>query len=139
MTTPSPARMQLVKAHRQAGKEMKVQIAGAELERLQTSGTYFVMLINITDRCMALGRITQPGQQPGPWFAINPPICRTCSTDCDDCHEKQRWVAVMSTNCDAGPFDLTLITTPDPNGNAWGATWSIVPNCQYAGGAICLA
>lgn len=97
---------------------------------------YTVMLINMTDLQIALGCYNfKPGGN-NEWFPITPPVGRTCSSDYATCHTQQKFAPVWNCNCSDAAFELTLITQPDGNGSARGATWRIDPDCKFAGGSI---
>jgi hypothetical protein len=91
---------------------------------------YLVLLINTSDLCIVMGRINNGG-----WFATQT-ICKNCNTNYDTCYDNHQWGQVMSTGCADAPFNLTLATKPDANGNCSGATWEITPDCRYSGGVI---
>jgi len=119
-------------AEKQSAKTITVKVHEADVKPyvVPFASDYLVLLINMTDYCLVMGRVNQ-----GNWFAI-PKVCRTCSSDYDTCFNQQRWAPVLNTQCNDAPFDLTLITQPDGNGNATGATWRITPDCNFAGGVI---
>jgi len=114
-------------------KAEQVHVGKVDESEARSRQPYVVMLINMTDRCMALGKINN-----GNWFAI-PTVCRTCSSgDPNWCYDNQKYSPVMTCNCSDAPFNLSLSTQPDAQGNGWGATWVITPDCKYAGGVIAL-
>lgn len=118
-------------------KTFKVSANQIKEERQpEALANYTVVLINMTDLQIALACYNfKPGGN-NEWFRIRPPVGRTCSSDYDTCHAQQRWGAVWNCNCADSSFELTLVTEPDSDGNATGATWRIDPNCSAAGGSI---
>jgi hypothetical protein len=128
---PDPKTLEMKKIDPVRGGSIRV---GAIDEAKARAGQiYYVMLINLTDYCMVLGKINN-----GNWFSI-PTVCRTCTNpDANWCFDNKKYAPVLSCSCTDAPFNLSLSTKPDAQGNGWGATWAISPDCQYAGGVIAL-
>jgi hypothetical protein len=114
-------------------------VVSAEAPISIEANTYLVVLVNTSNICITRGRTRPVGQTTwGGWFATQT-ICHNCDHTYDQCVTDHDFGQVMSTNCNAAPFELMLIETPDNNGNANGAVWTVTPNCAYAGGAIGLS
>src|SRR4051812_5805758 len=71
-----------------------------------TNDSYIIFLINMSDRTFVAGCYNFNPNGQNNWFPI-PHTGRTCSSDCDSCHDNQQWQPIVNVNCGEA-FDLTL-------------------------------
>ena len=71
------------------------------------------------------------------WIPI-PHTSRNCSSSCDACLRGGNYAAIMNVNCRESHINLTIATTPDPSGTFTYATFDVYPDCQHAGGVLCV-
>ncbi len=98
---------------------------------------YLILVSNLSDVVLKYGAINfDQNAGSGQFFPI-PATGKNCWSTCEDCFNNQQYEPVLNVSCKDNAFKLTLISEPDEDGNAVGATWDIAPTCDVAGGVIC--
>jgi hypothetical protein len=129
--------------HQYVGPRRATQIHTTDREHSERAfrpqdDDYIVNLINMSNNTYQQGSTNYNRQTgAGNWFVI-PTTAKNCNSDCDDCYNAGSFQPIFSVACNTGAFNLWVATLPDAKGNRIGAEFTITPNCDYAGGVICI-
>lgn len=112
-----------------------------EKPNFQADSTYVIALANMSNLVIEWGCYNyDPNKTFDEQFFSVGSVSRNCnSNSCNTCIENGSHTAVWAVDCSEPYFELTLITQPDANGDAAGATWGIQGDCDFAGGVVCLS